>query len=101
VTVDRARLAHLRSGQPIAIGVRPESVRVSPNAGPRTPFVAEVRWIEKLGSKHILDIAAGRHVIRAVVPPDHPVNREGSAYFGFEAGSEHVLDPATDRFIYA
>jgi len=89
-----------RSGdRRIALGIRPEEVRVAPAAGPETPFPAEVRWIERLGARHILDIAVGDALMRAVVRPDHPVGKEGRAFFGFKPGAEHVLDPATDRFI--
>lgn len=101
VPLDNPRLAKLKSAGPIGIGVRPESVRVSMLQGPRTPFATQVTWIERLGSKHILDIDAGGGIIKAVVAPDHPVAREGPAFFGFEPGAEHLLDLASDRFVYA
>lgn len=101
VRMERARLSGIRAGDSIALGIRPETVRVSPAKHALTPYPAEVRWVEKLGSKHILEIAAGSDIIKAVVAPDHPAAQEGPVYFGFEAGSEHVLDLANDRFVYA
>jgi ABC-type sugar transport system ATPase subunit len=101
VSVTPAAATRLRPGARIALGVRPEAIRVSAIAAPPTPFAGEVRWLEKLGSKHILELAAGGEVVRAVVPPDHPVDKEGPVYFGFAPGSEHLLDMITDRFVYA
>jgi sn-glycerol 3-phosphate transport system ATP-binding protein len=98
-------LDQVRLGNPsvlpksIAIGVRPEAVRVSPSPSATTPFPTEVRWIERLGAKHILDIAVGNDIVKAIVASDHPIRAEGPAYFGFEPGCEHLLDPATDRFL--
>jgi ABC-type sugar transport system ATPase subunit len=95
-------LQGLRSPRPdrrIALGIRPEEVRVAAAASAETPFAAEVRWVERLGARHVLDLAVGDEIVRAMVKPDHPVDREGRAFFGFKPGAEHVLDPATDRFI--
>jgi ABC-type sugar transport system ATPase subunit len=85
------------AGHPI--GIRPESVRVARTAGPTTPFAAEVRWIERLGAKNILDLEANGQTIKAVVRPDHQVSAEGPAFFGFDPGSIHRLDPVTHRFV--
>jgi ABC-type sugar transport system ATPase subunit len=95
------RLSPSRLPKSIAIGVRPEAVRVSLTHTEATPFPTEVKWIERLGPKNILDIAVGREIAKAVVKADHPVRAEGPAFFGIEPGSEHLLDPATDRFVRA
>jgi multiple sugar transport system ATP-binding protein len=85
----------------IAIGLRPECVRVSKELTDATPFPADVRWIERLGPKNILDIAVGNEIVKAVVKSDHAVKEKGPAFFGIEPGSEHLLDLATDRFVRA
>ncbi len=82
----------------LGIGLRPEQIRVAASRGEATPFTGEVFWIERLGSKSILDVRLGGATIKAVVPPDHPVKTEGMAWFGFEPKPEHLLDLETDRF---
>jgi multiple sugar transport system ATP-binding protein len=102
VTVPSGRLAEVAQlPRRLAIGVRPEAVSVLPARQIETPFPTEVKWIERLGAKNILDIAVGRAIIKALVRPDHPVRHEGPAFFGFDAGRMHLLNPATDRFIHA
>lgn len=64
-----------------------------------TPIAGEVQWVERLGSRHILDVRIGARLIKAVVRPDHPVRSEGAAWFGFKARPEYILDPDTDRFV--
>jgi ABC-type sugar transport system ATPase subunit len=81
------------------IGIRPEAVRVAKNASTATPFAAEVRWIERLGAKHILDLETNGQTIKAVVRPDHPVKAEGPVFFGFDPASVHRLDPVTGLFV--
>jgi ABC-type sugar transport system ATPase subunit len=79
--------------------VRPESVRVSNERTDATPFAAEVKWIERLGPKNILDIAVGAAIVKAVVKSDHAVKEIGAVYFGIEPGAEHLLDLATGQFV--
>ena len=82
----------------LGLGVRPEEIRVAPARGEETPFQGDVFWIERLGGKSILDVRLGGETIKAVVPFDHPVQREGSAWFGFVPRPHHLLDLETDRF---
>jgi ABC-type sugar transport system ATPase subunit len=79
--------------------VRPESVRVSNERTDATPFAAEVKWIERLGPKNILDIAVGAAIVKAVVKSDHAVKEIGAVYFGIEPGAEHLLDLSTGQFV--
>lgn len=100
----RARVAGWPSGpHPVnaAIGVRPEAIRVALAEGPETPFAAEVIWIERLGSHHVLDLRLGGVTIRARTRPDHPIGREGPAWLGFTPHAEKILDLGSGRFVAA
>jgi ABC-type sugar transport system ATPase subunit len=90
--------AFARLPRHLGVGVRPEDIRVSPARGEQTPFQGDVFWIERLGGKSILDVRLGDETIKAVVPFDHPVQSEGSAWFGFVPRPHHLLDLDTDRF---
>lgn len=83
----------------IEIGVRPEAIHASTEASATTPIAGKVQWVERLGSRHILDVRIGGRLIKVVVRPDHPVRSEGTAWFGFEVRPEYILDPHTDRFV--
>jgi len=97
IPVDPAMAAALPDQ--VAVGIRPEDVIVAPQAGEAAGLPGNVVWIERLGSRNVLDFRIGRHAARAVVPVDHPVNTTGTAWFGFPAGRRHVVDRATNRFV--
>ena len=82
----------------LAFGVRPEAIRIAPSEGPDTPFAGEVVWIERLGSKCILDLRFAKGIIKAVVPTDHAVRQEGPAWLGFSPRAEHLIDKESDLF---
>jgi ABC-type sugar transport system ATPase subunit len=84
----------------LAFGIRPEEVRAAPIASEATPQAGEVTWVERLGSRNILDVKLGEQIFKVSVRPDHPVRRVGQAWFGFPAGSGHWLDRDSDRFIH-
>lgn len=83
----------------LGIGVRPESIQVAPESSGETPLSGEVFWVEKLGSKSVLDVQLGEETIKAVVPSDHPVHGEGTAWFGFTPLPHHLLDLETEKFL--
>jgi multiple sugar transport system ATP-binding protein len=83
----------------LELGVRPEAIRAGPSETPETPIAAEVVWIERLGSKHILDLRLGGTMLKAVVKPDHPVRREGPAWLGIDAQADCLLDRQTGHFL--
>ena len=76
----------------LAFGLRPETLRVAPGEGPDTPFAGEVVWIERLGSKRVLDLRFAQGIVKAVVLVDHAVQREGPAWLGFTPRAEHLID---------
>lgn len=83
----------------ISIGIRPEDVVASSVESAQTPYVGKVVWIERLGSRNVLDILVGGQPARAVVHPDHPLQSAGPAWFGLRPGSLHLLDDDNSRFI--
>ncbi|MEX2201917.1 MAG: ABC transporter ATP-binding protein [Dongiaceae bacterium] len=98
--IDGMESLKMRSTLPkkIAFGVRPEAIAVAPDRTDDAAIAAEVIWIERLGSRHVLDIRIGEAIVRASVRPDHPVSQEGPAWLGFTPRAEHLLDPETGLF---
>jgi len=82
----------------LAFGLRPEALRVAPGEGPDTPFAGEVVWIERLGGKSILDLRFAQGLVKAVVPTDHAVRREGPVWLGFTPRAEHLIDKESELF---
>ena len=83
----------------LELGVRPEAVRAAPAEAPDTPFRGDVVWVERLGSKHVLDVRLGGAALKAVVRPDHPIQGPGPAWFGFEARGDRLIDCASGQFV--
>ncbi len=83
----------------LELGVRPEAVRAAGAETPDTPFAGEVVWVERLGSKHVLDVRLGGAALKAVVRPDHPIQGPGPAWFGFEARGDRLIDGASGQFV--
>ena len=90
--------AAARLPRALAIGVRPEALRAAPERSADTPISGEVTWIERLGSRHVLDVRLGGTAVKAVVRPDHPVRDVGPAWFGFTPRPEHLLDRESGNF---
>jgi ABC-type sugar transport system ATPase subunit len=82
----------------VALGVRPEEIRVGPSESETTPLAGEVFWIERLGAKSVLDARLGDATIKAVVGPDHAVSWEGPAWFGFDPKPHYLLDLQSEEF---
>lgn len=93
---------HVLSGMPreIAVGIRPEHVRVSPVKTEDTPIPAEATWIERLGTKSIITIRIGSKSLKALVKTGHPVRKEGGVWAGFVPNTEHFLDRKSDMFFH-
>jgi multiple sugar transport system ATP-binding protein len=84
-----------------AVGVRPENVITARSPETHTPHRAEVLWVERLGAFNILDVKLGGQILKVRTRADHPVNREGPVWCGFEVRAEHILDRATGLFMKA
>ncbi|MEQ9491375.1 MAG: ABC transporter ATP-binding protein [Alphaproteobacteria bacterium] len=82
----------------VSFGIRPETIDASPEQTENTSIPGKVVWIERLGAKHVLDVQLGKSLIKVVVRPDHPVQSEGPAWFGFTPRPEHLLDRESGVF---
>lgn len=82
----------------LSFGVRPETIEASPVQTSETGIPGDVIWIERLGAKHVLDVQLGKALIKVVVRPDHPIQTEGPAWFGFTPRPEHLLDRESGVF---
>ena len=56
----------------IELGIRPESIEVAPEPGPATPFPVEVKWIERLGARSVVELALGGVAVKAALPTGQP-----------------------------
>jgi len=83
----------------VAVGIRPENVEVGGSESPRSPIAAKVMWVESLGSKSILSLEVGNALVKAVVKPTDPIQKEHRAWIGFPSQALHILDQSTDRFV--
>lgn len=83
----------------LSVGIRPEHVTAGATQSAQNPFAGEVVWIERLGSRSVLDIRIGGQAARAVVRPDHPLRQTGPAWFGLPSERVHLLDEPSGRFI--
>jgi len=82
----------------LSFGVRPETIEASPEKSNKAGIPGNVIWIERLGAKHVLDVQLGKALIKVVVRPDHPIQSEGPAWFGFTPRPEHLLDRKSGVF---
>jgi len=83
----------------LALGVRPEEVRVGPTTSADTPFWGEVLACEHVGAKRVLDIKLGENSLKALVAREHAVAQGQPVSIGFDVRAHRLLDPRTDRFL--
>jgi ABC-type sugar transport system ATPase subunit len=76
----------------LSFGLRPEALRVAKTKSKETPFPGEVVWVERLGSKAILDLRFADQIIKAVVPPEDATANEGTVWLGFTPEAEHLIE---------
>ncbi len=93
--------AAMRANLPptLAVGVRPEAVRVSRMPSSETPHEAQVVWVERLGSRSVVELRFGDQTLRARVTAGESISTEHPAWFGFAPEIKHLFDPSTDLFI--
>jgi ABC-type sugar transport system ATPase subunit len=82
----------------IALGVRPESVIVAPTPTREAPIASEIQWVEHLGNRTVVALLVGDIVLKAVVPPGHPLGPGRSAWIGLRPDPRHLLNPETGAF---
>ncbi len=76
----------------LSFGLRPEALRVAKTESAETPFPGQVVWVERLGSKAVLDLRFAEQIVKAVVPPEHATAAEGPVWLGFTPKAEHLID---------
>jgi multiple sugar transport system ATP-binding protein len=84
----------------VGFGIRPEAIVVAPAATTDARHSATVTHIERLGSRTVLDLRLdGRTALKAVVPAGAPYAEGAIAWLGLRVRPEHLIDPATGRFL--
>ncbi len=83
----------------LALGIRPEAVRLSTSKSKETPNKAKINRVEYLGGMSIVQLQLGQEILRAKIVPDDPVNLKNTVWFGFELVPEQLLDLETEKFI--
>jgi multiple sugar transport system ATP-binding protein len=83
----------------VAMGVRPESVRVSKTESPATPTSGRVEWVERLGHKSHVDIRIGGTFIRATVPANRRIGADENIWIGFDVQPQLLLDSKSGEFL--
>lgn len=84
----------------LSLGIRPEDIIATRTRSEATPLPGQVTWVERLGSRNVLNVRLGPQFMRVTTRPDHPIQEAGPGWFGFQAGRHHVLDRQSGRFSY-
>ena len=93
--------ATLRSALPgdLEIGIPPEEVRLGREQSSNTPHPCKVAWIERLGSRQVIDLALGGARVKAIVAPEYRVQESEPAWVGFTPCIHHLVDRKTGLFL--
>ena len=102
IEVPAAIAARLRryAGEEVAMGVRPEDLRVATDqdgAGLSVEAIVEV--VEKLGSEILLDVQVGRSTMVAAVEPTVPAKRHDRLRLALNPERLHFFDRASEAAI--
>ena len=81
IPIDPAALDRLRDGENLTVGIRPEFIDVSTEAGPES-LPAEIQRIEDLGNFKIATAKVGDELVKAKIPEDQPISL-GSGWLRF------------------
>lgn len=84
----------------LSIGIRPEDIVAAQAPSESTPIPGQVMWVERFGSRNVLNVSVGSQFMRVATRPDHPVQEAGSGWFGFQPGRQRILDRQSNRFLY-
>jgi multiple sugar transport system ATP-binding protein len=95
-----ARRLRDHGGQQVAMGIRPEDLRVAtPGDRPELAFEAVIEVIEKLGSEVLLDTLVGSNPMVASVEPTVRATRHDRLRLALNPERLHFFDTATDAAI--
>ncbi len=102
VKVPPAKAEALRryAGRHVALGVRPEALRVAGGADPgEYAFDSVVEVVEPLGNEILLDVRAGAHAMVARVDPATRVKVHEKVRLAFDPERLHFFDPGSEAAI--
>jgi multiple sugar transport system ATP-binding protein len=100
IPADRADRLRPYKGERIALGVRPEDLRVATGADSSDlAFNAVVEVVEPLGSEILLDLKAGPHVMVARVEPSVRVKPHDTLRLALAPAQLHFFDSKTELAI--
>jgi multiple sugar transport system ATP-binding protein len=80
----------------LVLGVRPESVKIHPEKGPRR-FQAEVLFLEHFGSMNIVNLKIGEKMFKARTRPMFRVQAKDKVWIEFDEAQIIFFDTATRK----
>lgn len=83
----------------LALGIRPEAVRLATSRSKETPNEAKINRVEYLGGMSIVQLQVGCEILRAKIAPNDPVSLKDSVWFDFDLIPEQLLDLETEKFV--
>lgn len=87
-------LPSVAPGGPVIFGFRPEEVTVDPSG----PMQMQITFVERIGARIILHLAAGDHTAKAVLEAGTAVPEQGETFrFSVPTGSVRLFDAQTER----
>ncbi|MGO8918486.1 MAG: ABC transporter ATP-binding protein [Stellaceae bacterium] len=88
------------AGEEVALGIRPEDLRIAADGDPAgLCFDAVIEVIERLGSEVLLDVEVGGQMMVAAVEPTVRVKRGDRLRLALNTDRLHFFDSATDAAI--
>jgi multiple sugar transport system ATP-binding protein len=88
-----------KSGQPILLGIRPESLALAPASGANT-IRARVVVVEPLGSHKLLTMQAGSEIVKVSVAPDREVVPREDVFLHLDPIKIRWMDAASGDAIH-
>jgi multiple sugar transport system ATP-binding protein len=82
-------------GQPVILGLRPESILAASNSDAQANLRIEVA--EPMGAETFLTLTSGAHSLIARVHPDHRFALDQSFAASFDLEHAHLFDPSTEQ----
>jgi multiple sugar transport system ATP-binding protein len=93
----RAKRLQSHVGRRVALGIRPEDLRVGSNNGLSFPAIVEV--VERLGSQILLDVKVGAVSMVAAVEPTVKASVREELHLAFDAEQLHFFDDSSGNVI--
>jgi len=84
--------APVQAGQPVVLGLRPESIRVGHEVGGLTPHAGRLKVVEPLGAQNIVWIECGGLLMSSIVDAAWQGEPGQPVAFGFDASRASLFD---------